>query len=72
MKLRLISFDMALDSGKPVSNAWVIYLREGHSFAKAEVIPYTVLDMRVKDKRRPLLVSCHLKRSPRPIRLLVR
>ncbi len=71
MKLRLIFLDVTLDSGKPVSNAWVTYLEEGHSFAKAEVIPYTVFSMSARDERRPLLVSCHLKRGPRPIRLLV-
>jgi hypothetical protein len=68
MKLRPIFLDITLDSGKPVSNAWVTYLREGHSFAKAEVISYTVPQLRLRDKRRPLLVSCHLKRGPRPIR----
>ena len=31
------------DSGKRVRNAWVTYLKEEHSFAKAEVILHNAL-----------------------------
>ncbi len=50
MKLRLIFLDMALDSGKRVSNAWVTYLEEEDSFEKSEIIFHSPLGLRLKGK----------------------
>ncbi len=33
-----MSADIALDSGKRVSNTWITYLEEGHSLSKGGVI----------------------------------
>ncbi len=42
--------DMSLNSGKRVSNAWVICLEEKNSFAKAEVMLHNSVAYFVTDK----------------------
>ena len=58
------------DSGKRVSNTWVIYLRARDNIPKGVLIPNettTSHGVEVKGRDRK---ACHLRMSPRPISLL--
>ena len=63
--------EIRFDSGKRVSNEWVIYLRARDNPPKGGLIPdktTTLHGVEVKGGDRK---ACHLKMSPLPISLLV-
>ncbi len=65
--------DAALDSGKRVSNTWVTYPEEEHSFEKSEVIFHNPFFLEWKEGKGGLSFGCYrLWSDPWPIRLLVR
>ena len=60
------------DSGKRVSNTWVIYLKVRNNFGKLELIPDVIISTQVQIIKGGDRKACRFLMSPRPISLLVR